>query len=84
MQAQRKENESFMMTSLASNGTWDIEENDKQNRINSVNFNATTLKLGEKFDHPFSHLFVYGYIFAQGHGFDAMAVKSSKYFLSLH
>ena len=37
--------------------------------INSVNFNATTLKLAEKFDHPFSHLFIFGNKFAQGHGF---------------
>ena len=40
----------------------------------TVNFNATTLKLAEKFDHPFSHLFIFRNIFAQGHGFDAVTV----------
>ena len=50
----------------------------------TVNFNATTLKLSEIFDHPFSHLFIFGNIFAQGHGFDAVTVTSSKYFVSLH
>ena len=27
---------------------------------------------------------MFGNIFAQGHGFDAVTVKSSKYFVSLH
>ena len=44
---------------------------------NSVNFNATTLKLGEKFYHPFSDLFIFHNIFAQGHGFDAVTVAIS-------
>ena len=38
------------------------------NRINSVNFNAPTLKLAEKFDHPFLRLFLFRNIFALDHG----------------
>ena len=49
-----------------------------------VNFNATTLKLTEKFDNSFSHLFIFRNIFAQGHGFDAVTVTISLYFISLH
>ena len=45
--------------------------------INSVNFNATTLKLAEKFGHAFSHLFIFFNIFAQGQGFDAVTVEIS-------
>ena len=37
-------------------------------RNNSGNFNVTTLKLAEKFDHPFTHLFRFGNISAQGNG----------------
>ena len=40
----------------------------------TLNFNATTLKRAEKFDHPFSHLFIFHNIFAQGHGFNAMTM----------
>ena len=36
--------------------------------------NAMTLKLIEKFDHPFSHLFMFSNISAQGHGFNAVTV----------
>ena len=53
------------------------------NRINSVNFNATTLKLAAKFDHQFSHLFIFRNIFVQGHGFDAVTVAMLCLF-SLH
>ena len=60
------------MTSLTKE--WHVIEKDqlfgRTNRINSVNFNATSLKLDEKFDHPFSHVFIFGNIIAQGHGFD--------------
>ena len=31
------------------------------------NFNATILKLAEKFGHPLTHLFLFGNMFAQGH-----------------
>ena len=43
----------------------------------TVNFNATTLKLAEKFDRSFSHLFIFRNIFAQGHGFDAVTAALS-------
>ena len=65
---------------------YDIEENQwfgNSDRINSVNINATTLKLADKFDHPLKHLFIFGNIFAQGHGFDAMTVTISKYFVNI-
>ena len=44
---------------------------------------ATTLKLVEKFDLPFSHLSIFGNIFSQGDGFDAMTGTSSKYIIPL-
>ena len=43
----------------------------------TVNSNATTLKPAEKFDHPFSHLFIFGHIFEQGHEFEAVTVAIS-------
>ena len=43
----------------------------------TLNFNARTLKLAEKFDHPFSHLFIFLNIFAQGHWFVAVKVAIS-------
>ena len=46
--------------------------------INSENVNVTSLKLAVKFDNTFSHLFLFGNIFTQGHGFDAVTVTSSK------
>ena len=51
------------------------------NKFNSGNFNATNLKLAERFDDQFSHLSTCVNIFAhvQGHGFDAVAVTRSKY-----
>ena len=53
------------------------------NRIKKENFNATSVKLSEKFDHLFSHIFISSNIFSQGHGFDAVPVISSEYFVSL-
>ena len=50
----------------------------------TVNFNATTLKLSEKFDHQFSQFFIFSNIFSQGHGCDAVTVTRSKYNVSLH
>ena len=46
------------------------------NRVNSSNFNATILKFSEKFDHPFSHVFIFGNLFPESHGFVAMPVTS--------
>ena len=40
------------------------------------NFNATILKFSEKFDHPFSHVFIFGNMFPESHGFIAMPVTS--------
>ena len=34
-----------------------------------TNFNATTLRFVEKFDHQFSHVFLFGNIFHKSHGF---------------
>ena len=65
------------MTSLTVQWHTKIEENhwlSNANRFNSVNFNATTLKLAEKFDHSFSHMFIFLNIFALVHGFDAVTI----------
>ena len=48
----------------------------QKNRVNSSNFNATILKFSEKFDHPFSHVFIFGNIFSESRGFVAMPVTS--------
>ena len=54
-----------------------IDINDMATRIElNVNFNAMTLKLAKKFDHPFLHL-LFRNTFAQGHGFDAVTVAIS-------
>ena len=51
----------------------------------TFHFNSTTLKLAEKFYHPlFSHLFIFVYMFAQGHDFDVVTIASSKYFVTIH
>ena len=49
-----------------------------------ANIFATTVKRAKKFDHKFSHLFIFRNIFAQDYGFEAKTVKSSKYFVSHH
>ena len=48
------------------------------NRINSGNYSVATLKFAEKFDHLFSHIFIFSNIFAQSNGFDAVTVISSQ------
>ena len=53
-----------------------IERFDDRNQVNSSNFNAMTLKFPEKFYHLFSHVFVFGNIFLESHGFVAMPVTS--------
>ena len=45
-----------------------------KNRVNSSNFNAMILKFSEKFDHPFWHVFIFGNISLESHGFVAMPV----------
>ena len=43
----------------------------------------TASKCAEKFENPFSHLLIFGNIFAHCHGFDTMTVTISKYFVTL-
>ena len=47
-----------------------------ENWVNSSNFNATILKFSEKFNYPFSHVFIFGNMFPESHGFVAMPVTS--------
>ena len=48
-----------------------------KNLVNSSNCNSTTLKFSEnKFDHPFLHVFIFGKVFPESHGFVAMPVTS--------
>ena len=44
------------------------------NLVNSSNFNAMVLKFSEEFDHPFSHIFIFGNTFPESHGFVALSV----------
>ena len=60
-----------------------IDFGDK-NRVNSSNSNATILKFAEKFDHPFSHVFIFGNMFPASHGFVAVSVTRSNNLVSLH
>ena len=47
-------------------------------------FNATILKLSEKFYHPFSHVFIFGNMLPESHGLVAVPVTRSTNFVSLH
>ena len=47
-------------------------------------FNVTIFKFAEKFDHQFSHVFIFGNMFPESHGFVAVPVTRSKSFVSLH
>ena len=47
-----------------------------KNWVNSTNFNATIFKLTEKFDHQFSHVFIFGNMFPESHCFFAIPVTS--------
>ena len=38
------------------------------NGVNSSNFNATTIRFSEKFDHPFSHIFIFSNMISESHG----------------
>ena len=53
------------------------------NSVNSSNFNATTLRFAEKFEHPFSQVFLFGNMFHESHGFVAVPVTSLNNFVSL-
>ena len=39
--------------------------------MNSINFNATTVRFAEKFDIPFSHVFIFGDMFPESRGYVA-------------
>ena len=51
------------------------------NWVNSSNFNDTTLRFAEKFDNPFSQVFIFGNMFRESHGFISVPVTS--YLLTL-
>ena len=55
-----------------------------KNRVNSSKFNATILKFTETFDHPFLHVFIFGNMFPESHGFVAVPVTRSNNFVSLN
>ena len=44
--------------------------------LTMASFNAKILKFSENFDHPFSHVFTFGDMFPESHGFIAMPVTS--------
>ena len=46
-----------------------IDRYGDKNRDNSSNFYPTILKFSEKFDHPFSHVFIFGNMIPEIHGF---------------
>ena len=52
--------------------------------FNSINLITTTLRFSEKFNHPFSHVFIFGNLLSESHGFVAVPVTSSNNFVSLH
>ena len=66
MQIERKENDGSWWRHSPSNDTLIA------NRINSGNFNDTTLKLAKNLDHPFLHLFIFCNMFAHVHGLDTV------------
>ena len=45
-------------------------------------FNDTTLKFTEQYDHPFSHVFIFGNMFRESHGFISVPVTSSNNYVS--
>ena len=53
-----------------------IDTSGDEKRVNSSNFNVITLKFAEKFDQPFSYVFIFGNMFIVSHGFVAMPDKS--------
>ena len=48
------------------------------------NFNATILKFSEKYQHTFSHVFIFGSMFPDSRGFGAVPIKRSNNLVSLH
>ena len=47
-----------------------------KNQVNLRNFNAMILNLFLKFNHPFSHVFIFGNMFPESYSFIAMPVTS--------
>ena len=47
-------------------------------------FIATTLRSSEKFDHKFSHVFIFRTMFLESHGLIAVPGTSSNNFVSFH
>ena len=45
-------------------------------------FNNRTLRFAEKFDHPFSHVFIFANMFRESYGFISVPVTSSNNFVS--
>ena len=54
----------------------------ENNQVNSPNFNCTIHKFSEKFDHPFSHVFIFGNMLPESHGFDVVPVTRSNKFVT--
>ena len=54
------------------------------NWVNSSNFIATTLTISEKLSHLFSHVFIFGNMFPESHGFVSVPVKNSNNIATLH
>ena len=54
------------------------------NWVNSGNFIATILRFSKKFDPSFLHVFLFGNMFPESHGFAAAPITSSNKFVSLH
>ena len=52
--------------------------------INRDQFNATILKFFEKFYHQFLHVYIFGNMFPESHGFIAVPVTRSNHFVSVH
>ena len=44
--------------------------------VNQTNFNTTTLKFSEKYDHLFTNYFAFGNMFPESHGFVVISVTS--------
>ena len=55
-----------------------------KNRFIWITFNYTIFKFSKNFDGPFSHVFIFGNMFPESHGFDAPPVAWSNNFVSLH
>ena len=55
-----------------------------KNIVNSGNFNATILNCFAKFVDPFSHVFIFGNMYPESHGFVSVPVTRLNNFVSHH